>query len=84
MFKRLILGLVFLVTLALILPTRSLAQGPMVGSPGTGKIAVTPAGYDDMGAVLKSMGFSPDEIPEEDRGGGVGGRGSGFGGTPIC
>ena len=65
MFKHLILGLAFWVSFSLV-PTGASAQGPLVGRPSAGKIAVTPAGYDDMGSVLKSMGFSPEEIPVED------------------
>lgn len=60
LFLGLVLSLVFLS------PPKTLAQGPMVGTPPSGKIAVTPAGYDDMGAVLIQMGFSPEEISEEE------------------
>lgn len=61
-------GLILGVILALVLafwPGVSKAQGPLVAVSG-GKLAVTPAGYDDMGKVLSSMGYSAEEISWED------------------
>lgn len=60
----------FLVGLFLVLANFSvwpkvMAQGPLVG-PTAGKLATTPAGYDDMGSVLKNMGFNAEQISLED------------------
>lgn len=54
-----------LAVLGLFAPAIALAQGPMVG-PTAGKLAVTPAGFDNMGDVLKKLGFQATEIQEKD------------------
>ncbi len=57
--------LAVLFALVILWPANLKAQGPLTG-PTSGKLGVTPAGYDDMGAILSSMGYAADEISWED------------------
>ncbi|NIM47125.1 MAG: hypothetical protein GTN40_03135, partial [Candidatus Aenigmarchaeota archaeon] len=56
----------FLLTLTLLVSSFLVRIQNSFGATQTGKLAVTPSGYDDIGEVLEKLGFQADEIQEED------------------
>ena len=56
---------VFFLVFYFLSPVLVLAQGAFSGST-TGKLAVTPPGYDDIGDVLQNLGYDSTEITEAD------------------
>lgn len=67
--RAIIFSLVLLVSVCTLLPLSVFgltAPKTTTTKTSTSKLAVTPKGYDDMGAVLKDLGYSATEIDEED------------------